>query len=760
MIRGAITGGLATAALMAFIGASSPPFVHAQSTATSERTPERQTSAEEKKGGTGVVPPGVKLVPEMPPAAGAKTFHFPQATRRTLENGIQIFVVTDHSEPAVAARLVIPSAGSLHDPADLPGVAQMTANLLTQGTEKRSAQQIAEEIDFVGGSLNAAADKDDTSVTLAVVKKDVDLGMGLMADVVLHPTFKQEELDRQREQLLSGLQVQYSDASYLASAVFNRVVYQGTSYGLPGEGTPETAAKLNRDAISRFHDETYAPNGALLGFAGDISAEEATALAEKYFGGWQKKEASAANVAQPENPSGIHIWLIDKPDAVQTQIRVGKPGIRRDDPDYIPLLVTNRIFGGGYNSRLNTEVRVKKGLTYGANSNFTTMKYAGAFRASTFTRTAATVDATKLVVDLIAKMSTGDVTPAELTFAKDYLAGVYPIQSETAEQVANRVLTVAEYGLPEDTNETYPEKVAAVDAAEVKTVAARYFGAKDLDIVLAGNVAQFRDALKQAFPDATYDEIRFDELDLLSPNLRKPKEATPAATPESLERGVEVVKAAAQAAGGTAFESLNGIEMTSSGKASTPQGDIPISLKLLIVYPDKTRSQVTLPFGTLVQVYDGKSGWVESPQGMMDLPPEYVGEFERSTNLTGGWGLYKAALAGNVKAQYLGAEDVDGTKTVAVEWAAPSGPIKLYFDASTHLLVGAHFKSLSPQGSFETDQRWSDFRTVDGKQFPYHSIVYRNGAKFSEVTVQSVTVNPTPDPSSFTKPQASPAPKP
>ena len=263
----------------------------------------------------------------------------------------------------------------------------MTANLLTQGTGKRSAKDIAEAIDFVGGSLNAASGKDATTVTLDVVKKDLNLGLDLMSDVVLHPAFSADELERQRQQLLSSLTVQYSDPEYLASVVFSRVVYGGSPYGLPGEGTPETVKKLNRDDLAKFHDANYAPNQSLLAFAGDVTPEEAFGAAEKYFGGWQKQDIAAAVPASPSTLSGQHIWLIDKPDAVQTQIRVGKLGIRRNDPDYIPVEVTNRIFGGGYNSLLNTEVRVKKGLTYGAYSQFSPQRYSGAFLVGTFTRT-------------------------------------------------------------------------------------------------------------------------------------------------------------------------------------------------------------------------------------------------------------------------------------------------------------------------------------------------------------------------------------
>ncbi|MGB9070936.1 MAG: pitrilysin family protein [Candidatus Acidiferrales bacterium] len=499
------------------------PFALAQQ----PESPSASSQSSEQKKGTGIVPFGVKLVPEMPAPGAPKPFHFPDASTKTLANGLRVYVVTDHSEPAVAVRLVMTSAGTVKDPPGMPGVAEMTANMLTQGTEKRSAKEIAEAIDFIGGSLEASAGTDATNVSLDVVKKDLPTGLDLMSDVVLHPAFRAEELERQRQQLLSSLTVQYSDPDFLASAAFSRVVYGASPYGLPAEGTPDTIKKLDPRALAMFHDADYAPNQALLGFSGDITPEEAFAAAEKYFGAWPEVKIVATAAAAPSDLQGQHILLIDKPDAVQTQIRVGKLGIKRSDPNYVPVVVMNRIFGGGYNSRLNTEVRVKKGLTYGAYSSFNPHRQAGSFSVSTFTRTAATVDAARLVVDLIAKMSSGDVTPQEMDFARDYLAGVYPIQSETAEQVADRVLTVAAFDLPKDYNYTYPDRVRGVTPAQVKEMAQKYLSTDDLDIVLAGNVSAFRDALKKAFPRATYQEIPFDRLDVLAPDLMASAKAKP-----------------------------------------------------------------------------------------------------------------------------------------------------------------------------------------------------------------------------------------
>src|SRR5713101_5997560 len=228
-----------------------------------------------------------KLVPQMPAGAPAKPFRFPQAVTRTLPNGLRIFVVPATSsapQPAVTVRLVLTAAGAVHDPAGTRGVAEMTANLLTQGTEKRTAQQIAQAIDFVGGSLSASADNDATYVTASVVKKDLDLAMDLLSDVTLHAAFQPLELDRRREQLLSSLEVQYSDPNYLATVIFDRVMFGLNGYGLPNEGTPDTARALRRDDLARFRDSYYLPNQALLAFAGNIEPEAAFAAAEKYPG--------------------------------------------------------------------------------------------------------------------------------------------------------------------------------------------------------------------------------------------------------------------------------------------------------------------------------------------------------------------------------------------------------------------------------------------------------------------------------------------
>jgi zinc protease len=725
------------------------------------RSETEPASSQGSQKASGIVPPGVKLSPEMPVAGAPRPFEFPNAAIKTLPNGLRVFVVSDHREPAVAARLVILSAGSIQDPAGMPGVAGMTAGLLTQGTAKRSAKEIAEAIDFVGGTLEAKAGRDATTVTLDVVKKDLGVGMDLLSDVVLHPAFRTEELDRQRQQLLSDLEVQYSDPNYLATLAFARTLYGSSPYGLPEAGTPATVKKLQREDFVKFHDANYAPNQALLGFAGDITPEDAFAIAEKYFGGWPKVDVAAAAPQTAQAATATHVWLIDKPDAVQTQVRIGRIAIRRADADFLPLDVTNHIFGGSYNSRLNTEVRIKKGLTYGASSAFSPHRYTGSLSVETYTRTEATVDATKLVMDLLTGMSKGKISQKELGFARDYLAGVYPIESETAEQVADRVLTVAAFDLPADYNQTYPEKIRATSLEQVQAMARKYFTTGDLDIVLVGNVSAFRDALKKEFAGAEITEIPFGEVDVLSPTLRAPKQgavsaAAPAASPESLEQGKQILLAAAQAAGGDALKSVATLGFSENGTLHNPRGDRQLGVTWQVSYPDRSYGEVSLGPTMIVQVCDGTSSWLKVPDGIRDTTG-MIGEFKRGITLFGGgWGLYQQVLAGKITGPAIGEEEIGGKKMLGVAVHGEFGAVKLYFDPTTDLLVAARYQSATDHGPSDNEQHWSDYRDVEGRQFAFATDTYRDGAKLFESTVQTVRINPKLDDALFAKPAEPP----
>jgi zinc protease len=706
----------------------------------------------------GSVPPGVRLEPQMPPGAAPRPFDFPKPATHVLSNGLQVFVIQRARQPVITVELLLPTAGAFFDPPGKPGVAALSASLLPEGTRSRSAQEIAEAIDFVGGSLTTSAESDATSATVTVVKRDFPLGMDLLSDIVLHPAFRAEEVERKRRQALSNFELEYADPAYLAQVVGARSLYGQHPYGLPEDGTPESLRAIQRDDLVEFQKSRYVPQGALLAVAGDVTPDEAFAAAEKFFGNWAGVAPAFTAPPIPETPAGLRFVLVDKPDTVQTQIRISRLAVARNHPDYIPLYLANRIFGGGFNSRLNTKIRQERGLTYGATSQLSSRARAGSFVAGLATRTDATLESLRLLVGLFGQMGSGEVSQEELLFAKDYLVGSFPMQSETPEQIAGRILTISLYGLPPGYYQNYRENIQAVTAGKLKELVPRYFGASNLSIVLIGNLSAFRAPLKQAYPDAQVEEIPAADLDLLSADLHRkssgnaPDSGAPAATTESLQKGRELMAAAAKTVGGEALVAVKTVDVAAKGKLYQQVGDDEIGLHLQVAYPDSMRLEMKLPNVNLTQGFDGSVGWLQFPGGVSEVSPDAISEFRRSIFLTGGIGLASAAQAGSLEAQYLGEEEVEGKKVLAALWKGPSGPVRLYVDSSSHLLVAARFLSAGQRGTAETLQVWDDYRPVEAVQFPFHSVTFQNGVRHSEIFVQEVRLNQPMDSALFSKP--------
>jgi zinc protease len=468
--------------------------------------------------------------PAAPPAAAkstppapqpAKQIHFPAFEQRTLSNGLRVVVIEQHESPAVSLRLLLP-AGKVFAPAAKAGLAGATAALIHEGTATRSAQQIAQAIDFVGGSLDTFASKESAYVSARVTSDQIDLGLDLLADVILHPTFPQEELDRWRNQALSSLQIQLSDPSYLADAAFERLVLGDHPYGLPDDGTPESIGGLTRDDLVAFHRSRYVPNDSILAVVGDVKPGDAFARVERAFGGW-KKGAKADLPPAAAREGQRRVVVIDKPDAVQTEIRVGQPGIAYTSPDLFTARVYDAVVGGSSTSRLFAEVRRKRGLAYGASSEFLLPTRPGWFETSTSTKTQSSVQALQVMLDVLGDMGKQPVPADELSARKTYITGAFPLEIETPDGIASKVLEAMKFGYGREFLESYRDKVDAVTAAQVEDFARREIHPERMLIVLVGNASAFADELGKAF--GPFERIPAGEVDLIHPDLRKPRPA-------------------------------------------------------------------------------------------------------------------------------------------------------------------------------------------------------------------------------------------
>lgn len=703
------------------------------------------------------VPPGVRLIAKMPPPGPPRAFHFPPVASTTLPNGVRVFVIPDHRLPLVTVALVLPHAGSLYDPPGLAGLATTTAGLLVAGTSTRTETQISGSLDSVGASISALADHDDATAAVTVLKKDVGLGLALLADVVLHPTFPAEALDRVRRRELSTLRARYADPAYLASAAFNRVVYAPGSYGVPTEGTPQSIARISRDDLVRFHRKRYVPAGALLALAGDVTPAEGFVAARRYFGTWSSPAPVAAPPAAPAAPRGLRIFVINRPGTAQTEIRVGRPAVARGNPHAVSLFVAGRIFAGGYDSLYNAAIRDNPGLVLNANSSLVSRRFAGSFFAAASTPAARTVPALRFVVAQIGRMSSGAFGKADLARARRYLIGAYPLQMEKPVQVLTRVLTAAASGLPADFNATYRQKIAAVTLTALRPVAARYYDTNGLDVLLVGDASVFRDALKKAYPSAAYREVSPGKLDLLQPELQRKAAVLPAPTPATLSGGRSVLEAAARAAGGQALAAVRTLRVSETGHVKGEQGTITIDETYQIAYPNRIHSELSILDQKLTEVLVGEQGWMTSGRRSAPLSLYQVKNLRRRVLLAEGIRAYQLALSGTAKVQWLGEERVRGRRLIALNWKTDTGPIKLYVDPTTHLFTGAAYTAVSTRGSKNTLELWSDFRTVSGLRLPFHMVGYQDGAKFMEATVKRIEVNAAVDPKMFIRPKSSSA---
>ena len=404
-----------------------------------------------------------------PRPLAARAVDFPPYQIKTLGNGLQVLVVPQHEQPSVSFRLLV-RAGAVHEPAKTPGVASFVAALLNQGASSMSAQQIANTIESAGGVMGVSSGNELSFVSGAVIKDKTELMLGLANDLVQRPTFAAEEIERQRSQAVNALKVSYDDPEYLANLVFDRLVFGFHPYGRPNEGTPESIARITRDDLVAYHRAWFVPNNALLAIVGDLTTEEAFAAAEKAFGSWPRRDVAEIKPIDAPPPTR-RVVVIDRPGSAQTEIRVGHLAVARTHPDFVPIDLAIRILGGEGANRLFGVLRSERGLTYGASAAFQTFKNGGDFVAETDTRSSATGESLRLIVDEIARLQRETVNRAELEGAQEFLAGNFPLTIETPAAIAQQVLSHLFYGLDLSEIETYRDRVMRVTPADVQRVA-------------------------------------------------------------------------------------------------------------------------------------------------------------------------------------------------------------------------------------------------------------------------------------------------
>jgi predicted Zn-dependent peptidase len=429
------------------------------------------------------------------PALGdAPPLTVPTVRASRLANGAALKVVEQRELPLVHITLQFAGGGRLDN--DTPGLASFVALMIREGAGNRDANALQSELAYLGASLFASADWDNSTVTLRVAKRNLEPALDLMADVVLRPRFATADVRRQRDLRLAGLLQQKDQPRTLATMAFNRALFPaGHPYRRMLGGDSASTAVLDSAMVRVFHDGAYRPLRATFTVVGDIGDAEARSLLERRFGNWSvggaERRPAPVLVAATRNQSR-RVILVDKPGAAQSVIMVGAPGLERTSPDYAAIQVMNTILGGSFSSRLNTNLRETKGYTYGANSGFQWRPLPGAFIASSDVRTDVTDSSLVEVFKEIRAIRETPVSDAELARAKAYIALGIPGDLESTAQIANQLTALALFNLPLAWLQEYVTAVNAVTAADVQRVARRYIPDDAATVVVVGDLAKIR----------------------------------------------------------------------------------------------------------------------------------------------------------------------------------------------------------------------------------------------------------------------------
>ena len=449
---------------------------------------------------------GVEFKNKAPVSDKLLEIKLPRPAEADLPNGLHVMVLEDRRAPQVTIQLSMRGAGGYYDPADHAGLAQFTAANLREGTSTRSTADIAEQLDRLSATLNVSAGmaSEDATIAASGLTEHVDAMFELMTDVLLNPSFPEQEFARYKTQTRAQLTQQRTSPNFLVAERFSVVVAGDHP---DGRVAPRPAAleKTTRNDLVAFHRARYVPDHAVLAIAGDISMADAMKRIQARFGTWKKTGSPVPMVIDPAVLSKPGIFLVERPNSVQTSLLVGVQAIKRTDPDYFALAVLNRVIGGGPTGRLFRNLREAKGYTYGAGSQIDAPRFRGTWLATTDVRTEVTEPALTDLLDELKQAREVPVPAKEFADAKRSMVAAFALTLESPAALLNNAITRYRFGLPADYWDSYPERINAISVADAQAMAKKYLDPSRLQIIAVGNSEGVGRALRKLGPVEVFD---------------------------------------------------------------------------------------------------------------------------------------------------------------------------------------------------------------------------------------------------------------
>lgn len=640
-------------------------------------------------------------------------------TKFELPNGLKVFVVENHRLPRVAF-----SFSFIFDPVlETPnmGIGNMTSSLIGTGTKTRTKDQINEEIDFIGASLSASS----SGIYASSLKKHTDKLVDVLADVAQNSVFKQEELEKKRTQTLSDLASQKDDPSSIAENV-SSALYFGKNHPY-GEFETETSVKnITLDMCNNYYQTYFRPNIAYLSIVGDITPAEAKKLVEKYFGKWQKGEVKPAVYAKPQKPQSNMVAIVDRPQSVQSVIRIGYPvEMNLGNPDYIKSTVANTVLGGGV-FRLFLNLREKHAYTYGAYSRLSSHPLMGEFEASASVRNAVTDSSVYQILYEMKRLRTEPVEAQEMNMVKNYLTGNFALSLENPQTIASFAINTERYKLPKDFYANYLKNIEAVNATDVQEMAKKYIYPENSIILVVGKAADIADKLK---PFSNNGNIAYYDNEANPYNPEKK-----AAVPSNIT-AQNVLKKYIEAAGGEA--NIAKIKDFTFKGSMTVQG-MSLNMNMFYKLPDKFLMDVQMN-GQVIQkqVLNGNKGKSSGMQGSKEITGSELERLKLEAKLFPELDYEKA----NYKLTLKGIEKVNDEEAYMVEITSPANAVTTeYYSVNTGLKLRSVSTVESPMGSMTQTTDVLEYTTVNNVKFP-KKMKTTAGPQVIEITINTLEAN-------------------
>jgi zinc protease len=615
-----------------------------------------------------------------------------------LPNGMKVFVVENHKAPTVAYSLVLNVHPMLEE--DAAGVASITSQLLTSGTKTRSKDQLDNDIDFIGATLNASA----TGIYAASLKKQNQKLLELMTDVLLNSDFKQEELDKIKTQTLSGLEQEKDDPDAISRNV-KAVLNFGKKHPYGENPSEESVNKITLDKCNNYFNTYFHPNVAYLAVVGDVTLAEIKPLIEKYFGSWKSGEVPNPSYAMPSAPAKTRVAVVNKAGAVQSVINVTYPvDLKPNSEDVIKARVMNTILGAGFSSRLFMNLREKHGYTYGSYSSLNNDELVGEFSAYAKVRNAVTDSSVSEIMSELKRLRTEKVPQDELEGIKSYLNGNFAIALEDPETVAQFAINTERYHLPKDYYENYLKNLAAVTVDDVYAMAQKYIRPDNATILVVGDADAISKSLEKFSPTKSIELYDFKG----NPVTKTAMKAVPSGiTPKS------VIDAYVKAIGGE--KALNNVKDQTIKMSTEVQGRA-MSVESKHKAPNKYTMSFNMGAMTLQkQTFDGTKGKESGMQGKKEITGEELEDLKAEAVMNQEMQYEKMGYKLTLK----GIEPVNGSDAYVMEVISPAGKKSTeWYDVASGYKVKAA-STINTQGQTITQvSEYSDYKEFNGIKYP------------------------------------------